>query len=461
MKQSLNGIWRLYGADDKLKYDLKAKVPGSLYYTLMKYGLMKDPYYRENEYKATDISRGDCVYERRFPLTEEMLSAQTLLLKFHGIDTIADIFLNGELLGRAENMHREYVFDITGKANETDNLLEVKIYSPIKYIEEKNSETPLWGVASTMAGYPHIRKAHYMFGWDWGPKLPDMGIWRDVELIAVNGGLIDSVYVKQDHSRVSEGTVGLDIDITAGYASDRELEAEVKLSAPDGSAVTEKAVIDGRRTSVHIDISDPKLWFPRGYGEQPLYKLSVTLLDGENIADKYECEIGLRTVTVSTAPDEYGEEFAFVVNGLKIFAMGANYIPENQMIPKCSPSKTERLLKQCCLANFNMIRVWGGGYYPDDSFYSACDRMGLLVWQDFMFACSVYKADRHFCENVMNEVADNVKRIRNHPSLAMWCGNNEIESMWQYWGIDADPKYKSDYLRLFEALIPKVLPLRI
>ena len=457
MKQSLNGIWRLYGADDKLKYDLKAKVPGSLYYTLMKYGLMKDPYYRENEYKATDISRGDCVYERRFPLTEEMLSAETLLLKFHGIDTIADIFLNGELLGRAENMHREYVFDITGKANETDNLLEVKIYSPIKYIEEKNAETPLWGVASTMAGYPHIRKAHYMFGWDWGPKLPDMGIWRDVELIAVNGGLIDGVYVRQDHSKVSEGTVGLDIDITAGYTSDRELEAEVKITAPDGSAVTEKAVIDGRRTSVHIDISDPKLWYPRGYGEQPLYKLSVTLLDGENTADKYECEIGLRTVTVSTAPDEYGEEFAFVVNGLKIFAMGANYIPENQIIPKCSPSKTERLLKQCCLANFNMIRVWGGGYYPDDSFYSACDRMGLLVWQDFMFACSVYKADRDFCENVMNEVADNVKRIRNHPSLALWCGNNEIESMWQYWGIDADPKYKSDYLRLFEALIPKVL----
>lgn len=170
MKQSLNGIWRLYGADDKLKYDLKAKVPGSLYYTLMKYGLMKDPYYRENEYKATDISRGDCVYERRFPLTEEMLSAETLLLKFHGIDTIADIFLNGELLGRAENMHREYVFDITGKAKETDNLLEVKIYSPIKYIEEKNAETPLWGVASTMAGYPHIRKAHYMFGWDWAPS---------------------------------------------------------------------------------------------------------------------------------------------------------------------------------------------------------------------------------------------------------------------------------------------------
>lgn len=466
MKQSLNGTWRLYNTDDPQKYDLPAAVPGSLYCTLLKEGKMENPYYRENEYISTDICADSCAYERSFDLNGEMLSAERILLKFYGIDTVSEIILNGKTVGTTNNMHREYVFDVTDLIEQSGNILTVRIYSPIKYINERNAENPLWGVSSTMSGYPHIRKAHYMFGWDWGPKLPDMGIWRNVELIGVRGGLIDSIFVRQDHSRAAEGIVSLSLDASLSHISAEHLGLFITVTDPDGNEITVSEKFSGgeSKKTIAAQISNAKLWYPRGYGNQPLYTVSAALVNedtGERI-DEYETSIGLRTITVSRDPLPDGEhddseEFAFTVNGIKIFAMGANYIPENQLIPKCSRSKTEKLLKQCCLANFNMIRVWGGGYYPEDWFYDACDRMGLLVWQDFMFACSVYKADVDFCETVKHEIICNVKRLRNHPSLAMWCGNNEIESMWQYWGIDSPPEYKKDYLRIFEVLIPKVL----
>ena len=451
--RTLNGAWTLEIPGTPFAA-VPATVPGSVYHDLLAAERIPDPFYRDNEMEALKLMDNDFVYFRSFQVDDALLAGDKVLLRAEGLDTIAAVHINGQIVGEACNMHRIWEFDVKSVLHPGENTITVSFRSPTKYIKEAYAKSVADGSSDAMVGFPNIRKAHCMFGWDWGPRLPDAGIWRNISIISIEKARIQDVRVDQFHK---DGTVRLRIHTNLNRYTDDEVWVNVSVTAPDGSAATEKAVIDGRRTSVHIDISDPKLWYPRGYGEQPLYKLSVTLLDGENTADKYECEIGLRTVTVSTAPDEYGEEFAFVVNGLKIFAMGANYIPENQIIPKCSPSKTERLLKQCCLANFNMIRVWGGGYYPDDSFYSACDRMGLLVWQDFMFACSVYKADRDFCENVMNEVADNVKCIRNHPSLALWCGNNEIESMWQYWGIDADPKYKSDYLRLFEALIPKVL----
>ncbi|MDD6990931.1 MAG: glycoside hydrolase family 2 protein [Oscillospiraceae bacterium] len=460
MKFSLNGQWTLSDINEPDKLCIPVNVPGSLYSAMLREGLMDDPYYRENEYISTDISDRDIAFERSFDADEELFSSDRVLLKFYGIDTLAEIVLNGNVIGTAENMHREYVFDVTDIIMPVGNVLRVNIFSPLKFIREKNEKEPLWGVASTVAGYPHIRKAHYMFGWDWGPKLPDMGIWRDVELIGVRGGVIDGVYVRQDHSRVDEGIVGLSIEVTAGRKCSEELSVKAFVTAPGGVEYEMSAEFgEERKVCLSCDIENAELWYPHNYGAQPLYALSVRLYDKGEEVDEHCENIGLRTVTVSRTPDSEGdgEEFAFVVNGIKIFAMGANYIPEDQIISRCSAKKTEKLLKQCVMANFNMIRVWGGGYYPEDYFYDACDRLGLLVWQDFMFACSVYRADVDFCSNVKNEVVDNIKRLRNHPSLAMWCGNNEIESMWQYWGIDADPEYKKDYLRLFEALIPKVL----
>ena len=461
MKQTLNGKWRLYNS----KYDITADVPGTMCGSLLKQGLIDDPYYRDNEYKTLPLFDEGCTYERSFDLDEELRGADKVLLRFYGIDTLSEVTLNGTAVLMTDNMHREYTADITGLVGAQGNTLTVKIASPTEYIAEKNAETPIWGVESTMAGYPHIRKAHYMFGWDWGPMLPDMGIWRGVELIGVRGGLIDNVYVRQNHDKISEDIVELNIDVETGYAVSDGLCVKAELTAPDGSTFAADGKINGK-TTLRLPVDNAKLWYPRGYGEQPLYGLSLRLVNenGETL-DEREMKIGLRTVTVSRDKlfkadgSDNGEEFAFTVNGIKIFAMGANYIPEDQIISrKGSAELTEELLKACCDANYNMIRVWGGGFYPDDRFYELCDRMGLLVWHDCMFACSSYKADKAFCDNVRAEIADNAKRIRNHPSLAMWCGNNEIESMWEGWGLPEDQhRYKEDYLRLFEEVIPEVL----
>lgn len=460
MKQSLNGKWRLFNT----KYDITADVPGSLCNSLPEQGLIDDPYYRDNEYKTLPLFDEGCTYEREFDLDEGLLGADKVLLRFYGIDTLSEISLNGSAILTTDNMHREYTADVTELVKAQGKTLTVKIASPTEYIAKKNAETPIWGVDSTMAGYPHIRKAHYMFGWDWGPMLPDMGIWRDVELIGVRGGLIDNMYVRQDHNRISEDIVELDIDIETSFTVSDELYIRTELTAPDGSQVMADGKIDGK-SSLHMIVGNAKLWYPRGYGEQPLYGLSARLVDADGrTLDEREMKIGLRTVTVSrdklTKADgsDNGEEFAFTVNGIKIFAMGANYIPEDQILPRRSAERTEKLLNACCDANYNMIRVWGGGIYPDDRFYELCDRMGLLVWQDCMFACSAYKADEAFGDTVRAEIADNAKRIRNHPSLAMWCGNNEVESMWEGWGLPEDQhRYKWDYLRLFESVIPEVL----
>lgn len=461
MKQSLNGKWRLISLDEPDKLSVLTSVPGSFYSALLEHGMMDDPYYRLNEYKSTDLCLESTCWEREFSIDEKLWACERLLLKFYGIDTISTVLLNGKILGTTDNMHREYVFDITDVALESGNTLEVKISSPLKYVKEKQDEYALWGVVSTVPGFPHIRKAHYMYGWDWGPKLPDMGIWRDVELVGVENGIIDGVYVTQDHSEIGKGIVKLNISADLKYIISDGLKLEARLTSPDGNVITASASIAkvSEKTKLSLEVQNAMLWYPNGYGDHPLYSLEIAITD--NHADKdfdtYKTNVGLRTLTLCRDKMDDGEDFAFVVNGIKIFAMGANYIPEDQIIPRCSDQRSEELIKSCVDANFNMLRVWGGGYYPSDGFYDICDRMGILVWQDFMFACAVYKATDEFMATIRQEATDNVKRLRNHPSLALWCGNNEIESMWEGWDIDADPALKKDYLELFEELIPSVL----
>ncbi|MDE6726578.1 MAG: glycoside hydrolase family 2 protein [Oscillospiraceae bacterium] len=460
MKQSLNGMWRLSFKDR----EMPAKVPGSLCEAMLENGFIDDPYYGENEEPTFTALEGDCVYTRKFDLAPEIAGADKILLRFHGIDTVSEVELNGKTILSTDNMHRTYTADITELVHGGGNSLAVKIKSPVEYITRKNEQTPLWGVDQTIAGFPHIRKAHCMLGWDWGPKLPDMGIWRGVELIGVYGGLIDGVFVHQDHRRIFEGIVELDINADLAFAATDELTIKAVLNAPDGSVIEAHGVIKDKAT-LHMTVNNAELWYPRGYGEHPLYALCVTLIDENGTAvDEQTFEIGLRTVTVSRAKlkksdgTDNGEEFAFVVNGVKIFAMGANYVPEDQILPRRNAENTLRLLNACCDANYNTVRAWGGGIYPDDWFYEQCDRLGLLVWQDCMFACAVFKADEEFTETVRAEITDNAKRIRNHACLAMWCGNNEVETMWRCWAVpEEQQKYREDYLRLFENVIPETL----
>lgn len=456
MVQNLNGEWLL--SREGYIEKITANVPTSVYGAMLDAGKCEGPYYRENQYAALDFFEYNYVFERIFTVDSEISECDDIYLRFHGIDTIADVELNGVKLGHTENMHRTYEFDVTKSLSKVgNNILRVKIYSPIDYIRRKQAGKYTWGVESTMDGFPHIRKAHYMYGWDWGPQLPDMGIWRDVELIGVKGGRIESVYVRQNHL---EDCVQLFFDTGITDIKSDNLRVDVSVVSPDGEENIVSVPAIKKTVSPECVIINPMLWQVRGYGKQHLYAVKVMLFDGDDLIDEKNFNIGLRTVQVSRAPDNDGtdgEEFCFCVNGVKIFAMGANYIPEDQLLSRCSEERTKALLKSCVYANYNMIRVWGGGIYPEDYFYDMCDKLGLLVWQDFAFACAVYNADIDFCSNIRQEFIDNIKRIRNHPSLGMWCGNNEIESAIQYWNRPISDEQKQDYLRIFEKLIPSVV----
>lgn len=447
----LNGIWRMRcsSAGDWLD----AVVPGSVYSNLLVKGLMPDPYYRENQYAVRDLSLDDYEFERDFDVPETLLASQRIFLRFDGIDTLAQITLNGTVLGRVDNMHRVWEYEAKSLLKRSGNRLHLHFDSPTRYITERQAERPLWGVATTIPGYPYLRKAHYMFGWDWTPQLPDMGIWRPVSLIGADHARIDGVYVTQEHH---DHGVDLEVRVDAERFDGMPLSAVVAIIAPDGTETVEKVSLDERSAFAHFTIPDPHIWWPNGYGAQPLYGIKVRLFAGEKELEEQRLRIGLRTIGVSRENDEWGQEFCFLVNGVKIFAMGADYIPEDQIIARCTPEKTRQLLAQCVKVNFNHIRVWGGGYYPEDWFYDLCDEMGLIVWQDFMYACAVYRMDETFTANITQELIDNIKRIRHHACLGIWCGNNEMETAWDSWGIPQEPDLKTDYIYQFEELFPAI-----
>jgi beta-mannosidase len=461
MKINLNDGWLMSKSTGGTVYN--CNVPCSVYKTLIDEKAIPDPYYRENEYISTQICDDDYTFEKHFYLTDSQLEKRNpadchevggdtrdkIFLQFDGIDTLAEVSLNGIFLFDSDNMHRIWEFDVTRIVKSGENVLTVKIKSPNKYIEQEDKKRHLWGVDSTMTGYTHLRKAHCMFGWDWGPKLPDMGIWRDVTLNFFSGGRIRDIYYSQVHEN---GKVTLkcrgSIDIWG------ELTPRLTVISPDGEIFTH----DFSQRTAEITIKNPRLWWVNGFGGQPLYKCTVELIDKSGqVVDSNTQRIGLRTLTISQDKDEWGEEFCFINNGVKIFAMGGNYIPEDQIVTRCTKEKNVRLLEDCKKANFNFIRVWGGGYYPDNYFYDWCDENGFIVWQDFMFACSAYLLTDRFKSTVEKEVRDNIIRLRNHPSLGLWCGNNEIESAWEYWGLPEDEEAKSDYLTLFEGIIPSLL----
>lgn len=367
---SLNDNWKMKKAGSQESFD--CKVPCSVYKTLLDYKKIPDPYYRENEYISTQICDDDYDFETTFTADKAAVECEHTVLHFDGIDTIANVYLNGIHLGRVNNMHRVWEFPVHGIIKEGDNTLTVKITSPNRYIKEMDEKRHLWGVDSTMTGYTHIRKAHCMFGWDWGPMLPDMGIWRSVSLIVPDAGRILDVYYSQKHTD-NKVTLKALLHIENHGCK----KAMVEISDPQGN-ITAKADISLEKSAEYYEtelvINDPQLWWVNGYGEQPLYICAVTLYDENgSCADKNTQRIGLRTLTVSREKDQWGEEFCFINNGVKIFAMGANYIPEDQIVTRCNEEKTRKLLADCKAANYNFIRVWGGGYYPDEYFYDYCD----------------------------------------------------------------------------------------
>ena len=448
-KVLLNADWQMQRAGDAAHYP--CSVPCSMYQTLLDAGVIEDPYYRENEAAAKQLSETDCCFSTKFKAPVIAGNGHTELC-FDGVDTIAEIRLNGEVIGRTDNMHRSWRFDVTGKLK-AENTLEVQIASPLRYIAEKQAEHPLWGVNSTVAGFPHIRKAHYMFGWDWGPQLPDMGIWRDVYLECWDTGRIRSVQYLQTH-REGEADLTVKPDVQCDA---RGLRWQFALYDADGEAVCHTGLMPVGEP-LTVTVTEPRLWWARGYGDPHLYAAVVLLTDAEgNPLDSRTERIGLRTLTVKQAPDEWGESFCLRLNGIDIFSMGANWIPEDQLLPRCTKQRTEQLLQTCVDGGFNTVRVWGGGYYPGDAFFDFCDENGLIVWEDFMFACANYWLTDAFWETVRAEMEDNILRLRNHASLGLWCGNNEIETALETWGLPENPQVKADYLEQFEKRMPEVV----
>ncbi|RKL66964.1 glycoside hydrolase family 2 [Salipaludibacillus neizhouensis] len=450
---SLNGNWKF-----KRKGDtewLNALVPGSVYADLLENKKMVDPFYRDNEEEVKELSNYNYIYEKQFDLDQSIFDNDSVKLVFEGIDTISEIYINGTLISKTNNMHRTYAFDVSKDVHIGRNILKVVLFSPLQYVAKKHAENPIWGVEDAVPGFSHIRKAHSMFGWDWGPQLPDLGIWKNVSIKGESEAVISDVYISQDHQ---EDEVNLNVSVQTKQWQDIALTAEVSVEDPDGEiVVSEKQKLNESSTNLKLTVHNPKKWYPAQYGDQSLYKVTIELRTNGKLIDENVYNIGLRTIEVVRESDQWGKSFYFKINGLPIFSKGANYIPEDSILSRANARTTEELITNCVKANFNMIRVWGGGHYPTDEFYNLCDKYGLIVWQDFMFACAVYDLNEEFEETVREEVRDNIKRLRHHASLGLWCGNNEMEHAWNSWDFPKTEKHKNDYLTLFEKIIPTIV----
>lgn len=433
-KISLDGQWRMCGNG----YDCLGEIPGSVYSFLLDNKLMDDPFYRENESAALELMNHDYTFSKSFDF-EKKSDDGRVLLRCEGLDTLAEISINGEFVASTKNMHRTYEFDVGKLLKDGKNEIEIIFRSPNKYVAEKYAEEPLPGAEDALMGFMHLRKSHCMFGWDWGARLPDAGIWRDISLIRESSARINEVRITQRHEG---GRVF--VRVKADISGDAEVK--ISITSPLGE-VTEV------KNDAEAEIKNPLLWWPNGLGEQNLYDVTVSIADGGKTVDSATKSIGLRTMRLVREKDKYGQSFCHEVNGIKFFAMGADYIPEDNIMSRITPERTDKLIKQCKSCNFNAIRVWGGGHYPDDFFYDSCDRAGLVVFQDMMFACSTVSSDEQMHEEIRLECIDNLKRIRHHACIAVISGNNEVEEMFNPTMVEE----MKVYLKIFEDMMPSIV----
>ncbi|MEJ6949963.1 beta-mannosidase [Natronospora cellulosivora (SeqCode)] len=459
-KITLNGKWILEKSVDSKKY--QASVPGCVHTDLLAAGEIEEPFYRDNEKNIMWIGESDWDYSREFEITADLLKKDKVLLKCHGLDTLATISINAKELAKTKNMYRTWEFDIKDILNEGKNTIQVHFDAPMPYLRAKEGEDylPAWSVGDhRLNAGSWIRKQASNFGWDWGPKMVTAGIWRDIEILAFDIARIKEVEILQDHSK--DNIVKLDINVNLDSFSEEEREVKVLLEFEGEILMEARGTTLDNNFTMDYEIENPKLWWPNGMGEQPLYNINIYLLDKfHNIIDQNKKSIGLRTLNLVLEDDEWGQSFKFAINSVPFFAKGANWIPADTFVARLERKDYRRLLEDTAAANMNMIRVWGGGIYEDDALYEIADELGICIWQDFMFACGTYPSyDVEFMENVRVEAEQNVKRIRHHACLALWCGNNEIEQ-----GIAADEWDKEnvkmsweDYKKLFDQLLPEIV----
>ncbi|MCA1614188.1 MAG: hypothetical protein LC800_08600, partial [Acidobacteria bacterium] len=439
-----------------------AAVPGCVHTDLLRNGLIEDPFYRDNEKKLQWIGRTDWEYETTFRVGAETLARRNVELVFEGLDTYASVALNGVSLLDADNMFRVWRVDAKRALRAGDNTLRVVFRSPINEVLPRMKAVGHELPASNDQGEktsPYTRKAPYHYGWDWGPRFVTSGVWRPVTLEAWDGARVADFHVAQKKL----GRAAAEMSAVVELVSDADADATVVVEDPaSGRRLAGRAVRlrpGANRVVVDFRINRPRLWWPAGLGPQNLYRFRARVLAGARQLDEAATRAGLRTLELRQQADQWGKSFEFVVNGVPVFAKGGNWIPADIFPTRVTRERYRRLLESVRDANMNMVRVWGGGIYEHDDFYELCDELGLMVWQDFMFACSMYPGDREFLENVRAEAVDNVRRLRKHPSVVLWCGNNEVETAWQHWGWKQSlpASLWDDYLKIFHGVLPEVV----
>ena len=471
------GEGREIGAQ-KPEYDdskwLPVQVPGDVTRALIEAGRIPDPFIDRNEDEVRWMEEREWWFRAHFKNPSDLNpKEERLLLAFEGLDTYAVLYLNGNLLGRHQNMFSEAVFDVTNKLKPGDNLLAVRFDPPLSKVNPDDPFKSWWGRNPERV---YMRKAQFGYGWDWGPRLPTIGIWRPVELVRHRiAALLGVQFATLRLDRQSAGLLGEEPKISsalvmlrisaARFAGDDPLKAEVRLTAPGEKKPILSETIPLNQPgglqdqTVYFSVPNPTLWWTHDIGQPFLYDLRVQLRRGKEVLDSYQSQVGIRTLSLdqSPDPDEPGTRFfRFVLNDVPIFARGANWIPADSFVGAIPPERYENLLSMASEAHMNMLRVWGGGIYEHDLFYELCDRLGMLVWQDFMFACAMYPENDAYAVEVEFEARFQVKRLRNHPSLALWCGNNENQ-----WIHDRNnpqhPEEKVPGSRYYDQLLPDVV----
>ena len=460
----LNGGWEFSQVGENKWYP--ATVPGVVHTDLLEQKQIADPYWENNEQKLQWIENKDWHYRTRFKISSSELKKQHVELVFEGLDTYAEVRLNDSLVLNADNMFRQWRIDIKRYLKDGENTLDIIFKSPISVNLPRYNQFPytLPSGCETVETkvYPYTRKAAYHFGWDWGPRFVTAGIWRPVRIETWGTARITNA------TCVTESISKKKAKLTA-YIT---IETDIK------EAKHFRLFIDGQQTDVVLEpglntiyhrfkVKRPKLWWTNGLGKPNLYELDIKLSTegGFQTIDKYNIKYGIRTVKLINQEDKFGTSFYFELNGKPVFMKGANYIPQDMFLPRVTNDKYRRLIGDVKAANMNMLRVWGGGIYENDIFYDLCDANGILVWQDFMFAGSLYPGDHAFFKTVKEEVTDNILRLRHHPCIALWCGNNEIEVAWKNWGWQKQYNIHgkdsvavwNNYRTLFHSLIPQLV----
>lgn len=458
----IQSTWEFSNAKDSVWYP--ATVPGVIHTDLLANKLIDDPFWGTNELKLQWIEHENWNYKTVFELTNTQITHDHIELVFEGLDTYATVLVNGTEVIVADNMFRTWKADIKEFVVEGDNKLEIMFTSPLNFNKEKVEsylhQLPSGNETVDLKVSPFTRKAAYHFGWDWAPRFVTSGIWKDVKLTTWSNARILDVFVQTD-SIIGDNAY---------------LTYEVQIESSSEESMNYWLFMNGEKTSVELNVglnnirfpyvvNNPELWWPNGMGEATLHNLHVQLKQNGNLIDEVTQPFGIRTVELIHEEDSIGTSFYFKVNGQPVFMKGANYIPQDMFLPRVTDHQYRKLISQVANANMNMLRVWGGGIYEKELFYELCDQNGILVWQDFMFAGSLYPNDLAFINNVEQEIAENILRLRKHPSIALWCGNNEVEVAWENWGWQNQYGYSSadsveiwdNYRYMFKHLIPNLV----